>query len=134
MEKKDRNKKVLEIYVDQTNYDIVETVKIIEKLPELASQFTGKDIRKSCMGILQSMQVWRKLDRPANVKGKNDLTKKNLVGIFCKALEIEVADVPTLLNLKKVEVARLIIAMSFYNPEIEQISEVQSFINKQEKE
>ena len=46
MDKKERNSKVVQIYTDN-NYDIDATVKIIEKVPELAASFAGKSIRKS---------------------------------------------------------------------------------------
>lgn len=131
MEKKERNEKVLRIYVDQANYNIEETVKIIEKIPELAGSFTGKDIRRSCMGILQSMQVWKKLEKPATVKSEKDITKKQLANILCKALEIELVGVPTLLNLKKVEIAFLIDALTTFI-KVDGFDDVQEFLDKQE--
>lgn len=131
MEKKERNAKVKKIYIDDANYNIDETVKIIEKIPELAKEFNGKSIRRSCMGILQSLQVWRKMEKVEKPK-EQELTKKELALIFCEALEINLASIPTFLNLKKVDICLLIEAMTAY-VEIEQIDEVKSIIEKKKE-
>ena len=111
MDKKERNKKVIEIYTNN-NYDIDATVKIIEKIPELAAGFSGKSIRKSCIGILNTVTgLWRKLEKKPAKPKKDEPTKKELANIFCGLIDLPVSDIPTILNMRKKEIALLVQAM-----------------------
>ncbi len=135
-EKKDRNTKVVKIYVDN-NHDIDATVKIIESIPELAKTFVNKDMRRSAMGIIQSAGKWKKLEKPAPKKKDEGPTKKELAGIFCNCFDLEVSDVPTLLNMRKVELAILIdafqvVGLDTYQPTEKEIKEVNKILEKVE--
>ena len=111
MDKKDRNSRVVQIYTDNGK-NIDETVKIIEKIPELAKTFAGKNMRRSCIGILGTVPgLWVKLEKPVK-KVKDEPTKKELATIFAGLIDSEISEFPTLLNMKKVEIARLISAVN----------------------
>ena len=110
MDKKERNGRVVKIYTDNGK-DIDRTVSIIETIPELAKAFNGKNIRRSTMGILQVAKVWEKLPEKPKAPKDNGPTKKELATEFCRKLEIDLADVPTLLNMKKAEIKILIDAI-----------------------
>jgi len=133
MDKKERNAKVKQIYVDQTNKNIDQTVKIIEKIPELAKAFAGKSIKRSCMGILQSMDVWELLEKKPKTPKEKEITKKELAGILCKNLELSLPDLPSLLNMRKVDLALLIEGLTSI-VEVEGMDEVQAYLDKQGEE
>ena len=137
-EKQVRNSKVVKLYVDN-NYDIDTTTKIVESIPELAKTFTGKSIRRSCMGILQSMGQWKKLEKPVTAKAEQDITKKELLEVFCRLTDTAASDYPTMLNLRKIELANLImhvndIVQDNYTLDDEDFKAVSEFIEKKEKE
>jgi len=131
MDKKERNTKVMQIYVDQTGKNIDQTVKIIEKIPELVKAFNGKDLRRSCMGILQSLQVWETLKKPIKTPKEKEITKKELANILCKNLDINLPSIPSLLNMKKIDIANLIEGLTSII-EVEDFDDVQQYIEKQE--
>ena len=108
IDKKERNSRVIKLYTDNGK-NIDEVVKIIATIPELAATFHGKNVRKSCIGILNTVAgLWQKLEKPATQK-KDEPTKKEMLAVFCELLGIELSDFPTLLNLRKIEIARLIV-------------------------
>ena len=110
MEKKERNSRIAKLYVDN-GYDIDRTLAIIETIPELMQTFVNKNLRKSVIGVLNYMQVWKKLPPKEKIVKDTGPTKKELATDFCDLLGIKAADVPTLLNMRKSEISRLIDAI-----------------------
>ena len=118
MEKKERNSRIAKLYVDN-GYDIDRTLVIIETIPELMQAFNGKNLRKSVIGVLNYMQVWKKLPPKEKIVKDNGPTKKELATDFCSLINIGLADVPTLLNMRKSEISKMISAIQNV-PEIEE--------------
>ncbi len=115
MDNKERNRRIIKLYTDN-NKDIDTVVKIVESIPELKTSFGKKDIRKSCIGILNTVKgLWVKLEKKKAEPKDKTITKKEIVVLLLKALELEVKDFKTIQNMNKGELANIALSANEFS-------------------